>query len=188
MKRAGGIAPGMTHDVFISHLTEDGAVADAALERRGIGCWIAPRDLGPAGDASAAIACSRLFLLIFTAGTNAAPRMQRELEQAVGASLPILALRIADVAPAPALGFLIPEWLDALTPPVAPHLDYLGDRVLQLLGRTRRGPLLPSLPPRPFPPARRRGPRWLPIALAGLGGLAAIALAAAYVSAGSAQP
>ena len=174
----------MMHDVFISHLSEDGAVADAAcasLERRGIACWIAPRDLIPGGEPGEAIACSRLFLLIFTAGSNDSPRTQREVEQAAAASLPILGFRIADVAPAPALGFPIGEWLDALTPPIAPHLDFLGDRILQLLGRTRRGPLLPSLPPRPFPPARRRGPRWLPIALAGLGGLAAIALAAAYV-------
>src|SRR3954469_22340949 len=112
------MTPRMTHDVFISHLPEDGAVADAAcasLERRGIACWIAPRDLVPGGEPGAGIACSRLFLLIFTAGSNDSARAQREIEQAAGASLPILGFRLAEVAPAPALSFPIGEWLDALT-------------------------------------------------------------------------
>jgi hypothetical protein len=89
-------------------------------------------------------------------------------------------LRLAEIAPAPALAFLIGEWLDATTPPLAPHLDHLGDRAMLMLGRTTRGPLLPTLPPRPFPPQRRRNSHWLPIALAGVAGVAAIALAAAY--------
>ena len=185
----------MTHDIFISHAPQDREAADAActaLEQRGLACWIAPRDLPPGRDHGEAVAeaigVSRLFLLIFTAENNEAVRTQAEVERAAAASVPILALRLAEVAPAPALAFPIGEWLDALTPPLAPHLDHLGDRAMQMLGRTTRGPLLPTLPPRPFPAKRRRGPRWLPIALAGLGGLAAIALAAAYVSEGGARP
>ena len=183
----------MTHDVFISHAPADRDAADAAcaaLEQRGLGCWIAPRDLAPGRDyaetVAEAIRAARLILLVYSAETDGAPAIQREIEQAGG--LPVLGFRIADVAPAPALHFLVGEWLDALTPPLAPHLDYLGDRVLQLLGRTSRGPLMPTLPPRPLPPLPRRGPHWLPIALAGLGGLAAIALAAAYVSSAGARP
>jgi hypothetical protein len=181
----------MTHEIFISHAPHDRDVADAAcraLEARGLACWVAPRDLAPGRPHDEAIAeairAARLILLIFSAETEHAPTVQREIEQAGG--LPVLGFRVADVAPSPSLHFLVGEWLDALTPPIAPHFDYLGDRALQLLGRTTRGPLMPTLPPRPLPPARRRGPHWLPIALAGLGGLAAIALAAAWVSAGAA--
>jgi TIR domain-containing protein len=174
----------MTHDIFIAHLPQDRDLADAAcaaLERRGLGCWIAPRDLprdlGHEAAVAAAIAGSRLFLLIFSADTNASALALREAEKASASGLPILALRIADIAPAPALGFLVGEWFDALVPPVASHLDALGDRAMQLLG-AGPGPLLPTLPPRPFPPRRRN--HWLPIALAGAAGVAAIALAAAY--------
>jgi hypothetical protein len=182
----------MTHDIFISHSSHDRDVADAAcaaLEQRGLRCWIAPRDLPTGQDYGEAITVSRLFLLVFSAETNASVQARREVERAGGQGLPVLAFRIAEVAPAPALHFLIGEgqWLDALTPPVAPHLDYLGDRALSLLDEAGRGPLQPTLPPRPFP---KTGPahHWLPIALAGMAGLAAIALAAAYVSPGGARP
>jgi TIR domain len=180
----------MTHDVFISHSSHDRDAADAAcaaLEQRGFSCWIAPRDVLPAQDYGEAIVSgiggSRLLLLIFSAETNESVRARREFEQAGGQNLPVVAFRIADIAPSPTLQFLIGEgqWLDALTPPIAPHLDYLGDRVALLLGEAWRGPLQPTLPPRPFPKTRRAY-GWLPIALAGLAGLAAIALAAAYVS------
>ena len=190
MKRPGERGAGMTHDIFISHSSHDLDVAEAActsLEERGLDCWTAPRNF-VAGMAygegiAAAIAASRLFLLIFSAETNDSANARREAEQASALGLPILGFRIADLAPVPTLAFLVGEWLDALTPPIAPHLDYLGDRIAQMLGGTGRGPLQPTLPPRPLPP-RRRAPRWLPIALAGLAGLAAIAIAAAYVAPG----
>jgi hypothetical protein len=180
----------MTHDIFISHASHDRDVADAAcfaLEQRGLRCWIAPRDMHPGqdyGEATAdGIGGCRLLLLIFSAESNESVQARREVERAGGLGLPVLAFRIADVAAAPALSFLIGEsqWLDALTPPIAPHLDYLGDRIALLLDDGARRPLQPTLPPRPFPKTRRTH-NWLPIALAGLVGLAAIALAAAYVS------
>jgi hypothetical protein len=182
----------MTHDIFISHSSHDRDVADAAcaaLEQRGFRCWIAPRDMLPGQDygeaIAAAIGASRLLLLIFSAETSESVQARREVEQAGGRGLPVLAFRIADIAPAPALQFLIGEgqWFDALTPPIAPHLDYLGDRIAALLDDAGRGPLQPTLPPRPFPKARRRTNYWLPVALAGVAGLAAVALAAAYVGA-----
>ncbi|MBV9883890.1 MAG: toll/interleukin-1 receptor domain-containing protein [Sphingomonadaceae bacterium] len=187
----------MSHDVFISYCSEDGAVADAAcaaLERRGLRCWLAPRDLPRGQDyaeaIAAAIAAGRVLLLIHSAGTGDSVQAKREVERAAGLGLPIFALRIAEAEPAPAIRFLIGEgqWLDAVTPPVAVHLDHLGDRIAGLLNRTGFRPLQPTLPPRPLPDMGRRRHAWLPIALAGLAGLAAIALAAAYVAPGVARP
>jgi len=161
----------MTHDVFISHSAHDRDVADAAciaLEQRGFRCWIAPRDLAPGRGHGEAIAASRVFLLVVSAATDG-----REAQQAADAGLPMVALRIAEVRPEglPASA----SWVDALTPPIAPHLDYLGDTVAELLDSVRRGPLPGTAP------LRRAAPAWLPIALAGAAGVAAIALAAAYV-------
>lgn len=181
----------MMLDVFISHSSHDRDAADAAcaaLERRGLRCWMAPRDIRPGedyGEASAdAIGRSRTLLLIHSAATADSVQARRELERASGLGLPVLAFRIAEVEPTPALSFLIgkDQWLDALTPPLAPHLDYLGDRIARLLDGF--SPLQPTMPPRPFPEARRRKHHWLPIALVGLAGIAAIALAAAYVAPG----
>jgi hypothetical protein len=186
----------MPHDVFISYCSEDGPVADAAcasLERRGLRCWLAPRDLPRGQDYAeaigAAIASGRVLLLIHSAGSNESARAKREVERAAGLGLPIFALRIAEAEPAPAFRFLIGDgdWLDARTPPVAVHLDHLGDRIAGLLDRTGFRPLQPTLPPRPLPELGRRRNAWLPIALAGLAGMAAIALAAAYVAPGAAR-
>jgi hypothetical protein len=172
----------MTYDVFISHSSHDRDVADAAcsaLEQRGFRCWIAPRDMHPGQDhneaTAAGIGGSRLLLLIFSAESNESVQTKHEVERAGGLGLPVLAFRIADAVPAPALSFLIGEgqWLDALSPPIAPHLDYLGDRIALLL---EGAGLQPTLPPRPFPKARRKH-NWLPIALAGLVGLAEIGAA-----------
>ena len=48
----------MAHDVFISYSTKDKPTADAAcaaLEAKGIRCWIAPRDILPGSDWGEAI-------------------------------------------------------------------------------------------------------------------------------------
>jgi TIR domain len=39
-----------SHDVFVSYASQDAAIANAvvtALERAGLSCWIAPRDVVP---------------------------------------------------------------------------------------------------------------------------------------------
>jgi hypothetical protein len=176
----------VAHDIFISHAAEDRGIADAAcaaLEERGLACWLAPRDLLPgqeAADAVAgAVARAKLLILILSAASGAAPQVRREVERAAGHGVPILVFRIADVPPPPMPDAA--DMLDALLPPVAPHLDYLGDRAVRLIeaGRPAPGRQL-TQPPRPFHPADRRASGWLLIAVAGAAGVAAIALAAVY--------
>src|SRR5438874_387477 len=67
----------MAHDVFISHASQDKAIADnacASLEAHGIRCWIAPRDVQPgrsfAGEITRAIEASKAMVLIFSAHTK----------------------------------------------------------------------------------------------------------------------
>jgi hypothetical protein len=177
----------MAHDIFISHAGDDRGVADAAcaaLEARGLACWLAPRDLLPGQDAAdaaaGAVARAKLLIAILSAASAGTLQLRHEAERAVAYGVPILVFRIADVEPGPPLDGA--ETLDALTPPVAPHLDYLGDRAVRLIeaGQAPAGRQL-TQPPRPFHPAGRRAAGWLPIAAAGLAGLAAIALAAAYI-------
>lgn len=166
----------MTHDVFISHSLDDADVAEAAcaaLEARGFACWIATRD----EDRERAIAASRALILILSARSAGAPSVLREAEQARHHDVPVIVFRIEEAAPSAALERATEgaDRFDALTPPVGPHLDYLGDRVALLLGGGGRQL---TEPPRPFHPAARRPRGWLPIAAAGLAGLAAIAIAA----------
>jgi hypothetical protein len=176
------------HDVFISYSSTDRDVADAAclaLEQRGFGCWIAPRDILPGKDYGEAIVeaikHSRLFLLIFSAAAADSPQVKREVERAASQSLPILPFRIADVQPSKSLEYFISSahWLDAMTPPIAPHLDYLGDTVAQLLDTAAARPSTPAAPRRPSPPRRSRG--WMAIAATAAFGVVAIAATAAWV-------
>jgi len=178
----------MTHDVFISHSSHDRAVAEAAraaLEQRGFRCWIAPRDIFPGQDYGEAIVDgirgSRLFLLIFSSATADSPQVKREVERAASQALPILPFRIADVQPSKSLEYFISSahWLDALKPPLAPHLAYLCDTVGRLLDSAGPGPLMPTVPQRALPARRSRF--WMPIAAAALAGVAAIVLAAAWL-------
>src|ERR1700754_3152316 len=154
----------MPHDVFLSHVADARNVADAAcaaLEARGFACWVEPRDLLPGqghGDATAgAIARAKALVLILSAASAKAPYVQREVARAAEYGVPILVFRLAEVALVPSLAALLEDadTLDALTPPVAPHLDYLGDQLARLIEAGRPGRALTE-PPRPFRADERR--------------------------------
>lgn len=180
----------MSHDVFISHEAKDRAVAEAvcdAIERAGHLCWVAHRDAAPGGNGAAgveAIGACKIFLLILSAESAGSARIRREAERAAQAGLAIIPFRIEAAEPPDELAFLIgaAPRLDALQPPLGPHLDHLTAIVGRLLDGGDGAPLRPlTLPPRPLPPMPGPSPSWLPIALAGLIGLIAIAIVAAVI-------
>lgn len=159
-----------THDVFISHSSQDRAIGEAAcaaLERAGHKCWIAPRDIMPGEDYGEAIVDgirgSRIFLLIVSSNSVASPQVRRETERAANAAAPIIPFRIEDVLPSKSLEFFISSahWLDAITRPMEPHYDYLV-RVVERLLAEAAGSTVPPLPLRavgpvaPAPPPARR--------------------------------
>jgi hypothetical protein len=132
----------MSHDTFISYATHDKAVADAtcaALEASGVRCWIAPRDITPGAEWGEAIVDAinhcRALILIFSASANESPQIRREVERAVSKGIPIIPLRIQDIAPTRSLEYFIGtvHWLDALTPPLETHLRRLVETVKALL-------------------------------------------------------
>jgi len=152
----------MAHDVFISYSSKDKPTADAvcaALESRGVRCWIAPRDVLPGEEYAASIVdalhSSRIMVLVFSSGANQSPQVLREVERAVSRGLPILPLRIENVPPSEAMEFYIASrhWLDALTVPLEQHLVRLCDTVKLILARVpgsgpSRDPM-PSVQPVP---------------------------------------
>ena len=151
----------MGHDVFISHSSKDKAVSDAAcalLERRGLRCWIAPRDILPGQEWGEAIVDgikgARVFILIFSSNANFSQQVRREVERAAGHGLPIVPFRIEDVQPAKSLEYFISSqhWLDALKPPMERHLDYLADVVGRLLAGPAAAAARPPSARAPAPP------------------------------------
>ena len=137
----------MAHEVFVSYSTADKPVADAVcatLERHGVRCWIAPRDILPGLDWGAAIVdaigASKVMVLVFSAAANKSPQIKREVERAVHKGVAIIPLRIEDVPLGKTLEYFISSshWLDAYTPSVEAHLD-----------RARRDGQAPARPPEP---------------------------------------
>jgi hypothetical protein len=96
-----------TPDVFISYASQDAAVANAvvvALERDGMKCWIAPRDVTPGAfyaDAIVhAIDASSTVVLIMSQSAVASPHILREIERASSKRHPVVSLRSLGEAPA----------------------------------------------------------------------------------------
>jgi hypothetical protein len=137
----------MAHDVFISYSARDKAVADAVcatLESRKIRCWIAPRDVLPGrtwpGAVAQAIGQSRVFVLVFSDGSNKSPQVIREVGTAVDRCIPIIPFRIEDVQPSEDMGFYIRSlhWLDAVTPPLQRHIERLKETIELLLAQAAK--------------------------------------------------
>jgi len=132
----------MTQDVFISYSKRDKALADAMchhLERQGLRCWIAPRDVRAGFDYAAEIVDgikgSRAFILIFTASANASQHVKNEVERAISSGIPVIPFRTEDVQPSKALELFISakHWLDAMTPPMEVHFNLLASHLRALL-------------------------------------------------------
>ena len=132
----------MGFDAFISHSSKDKSVADAAcatLESSGVRCWIAPRDIMPGSEYGAAIVDAldhcRVMVLIFSTNANESPQLRREVERAVSRGVPIVPVRIENVAPTKSMAYFVESvhWLDALTLPLENHLHRLAEAVKALL-------------------------------------------------------
>lgn len=173
--------------VFISYASQDKGVADAvcqALEKAGVACWIAPRDVVPgesyAGAIVHAIDGTKLIVLILSEHGSASQHVLREVERAASKRHPVIAFRI-DAAPMPAdLEYFLntSQWLDASGVGVESAMPRLVDavqRVIVLPGNAgvAQGPTISTSQQIPvYKPVSRR-PSFLVL---GLGILAAVGL------------
>jgi TolB-like protein len=132
----------MAHDVFISYSSKDKQIADktcSVLESNKIRCWMAPRDITPGADWSEsvidAINGAKAFVIVFSANANDSKQIKREVQHAFDQSIPLIPLRIENVAPSKSLQYFLsaPHWLDAFNPPLEDHLKYLADVIRSFL-------------------------------------------------------
>jgi TolB-like protein len=116
------LTPNPANGIFISYSSHDAAVADAlcaALERGGLACWIAPRDVRP-GDFYAdaivnAINASPVLVLVLSKNSVDSAHVLREVERASAKRRPIIAFRV-DTTPLPTgLEYFLSasQWIDA---------------------------------------------------------------------------
>jgi len=117
-----GPAPIPDGKAFISYASQDTNIAHAlcdALERAGIPCWLASRDVSP-GDVYAdaivrAITNARLLILILSQAAIDSPHVLREIERASSEKRRIITFRTGTAALPPRLEYLLSgsQWLDA---------------------------------------------------------------------------
>lgn len=122
--------------MFVSYRHEDQATAMrvcSVLERQGVSCWIAPRDIQPTDEWAAGIVAGiqqcHTFVLILSENCQRSRHIARELELADSHALRIVALRIQDIQPPPQLLFFLGnvQWLDAFDEHFDPAMVRLAE-------------------------------------------------------------
>jgi len=172
-----------TPPVFISYATADRAEAlkvCKAIERRGTRCWISMRDVRPGENYQEAIVqalrTARAVVLVFTDAANTSDEIKKELSLASRYNVPVIALRLKDVAPSDAFAYELStrQWINAFEG-WDKSIDTLVARIAQFSGA---GTVAAAAAPH----ASRRtpvGPRhWLVVATLGL--LALVAAGAVW--------
>ena len=111
-----------TRNVFVNYVSAEGAVTNsayAALEKAGVSCWIAPRDVAPGRfypeEIVRAIDAASALVLVLSQHSANSHHVLREVERAASKRHPVISLR-TDNSPVPAgLEYFLnsSQWLDA---------------------------------------------------------------------------
>jgi hypothetical protein len=113
--------PDRDHFLFVSHVSEDRPAALEIvdeLERRGIPCWIAPRDVHPGkpfdDEIAEAIEACRAMLLVFSEHCNENEYIRREITVAGESQKIIIPFRIENAQPRRGLRVRLSDlhWID----------------------------------------------------------------------------
>jgi TolB-like protein len=138
-------ASGTTPPVFISYASQDAAVSAAlveALERHGIPCWIAPRNVKPGAQYADAIVRAineaKAVVLVLSGSAVSSSHVAREVERAASKHKPIIAFRIDSAPLVPALEYFLSEsqWIDVVKLGMPAALAKLSEAVGQRSGLT----------------------------------------------------
>jgi TolB-like protein len=138
-------ASGTTPPVFISYASQDAAVSAAlveALERHGIPCWIAPRNVKPGAQYADAIVRAineaKAVVLVLSGSAVSSSHVAREVERAASKHKPIIAFRIDSAPLVPALEYFLSEsqWIDVVKLGMPAALANLSEAVGQGSGLT----------------------------------------------------
>jgi TolB-like protein len=140
-----GADGGRLEDVFVSYASDDAAVANdvvAALERNGLQCWIAPRDVPPgalyADVIIRAINSTKVLVLVLSRHSVASSHVGKEIERASAKKRPIIAMRTDTTPLTPALEYFLSEsqWIDVGPAGVGPQSAKLAEAVRRLIGNS----------------------------------------------------
>ncbi len=187
----------MSLHVFISHSSEDREVAEQVcdmIEKRGLKCWIAPRNIVPGREYASEIidainGCGAL-VLVLTENANNSKFVAKEVERAVDRGKPVIPLRVREVKPGKSLELFISSshWIDAFTSPMDAKMDQL-ESALRPLCEMPPAPARPAAPrvaakPAPKPTGK---PPYKAIGI-GVGALVVLGVAGSLLMGGDEEP
>ncbi len=174
--------PGPAHDAFISYASPDSELARsvvAHLERSGVSCWIAPRDVEPgtpyADSIIRAINGARVLVVLLSKHSASSAHVGKEIERASAKRRPIIALHVDDTPLSPSLEYFLSEsqWIelrdgdvDAAAAPLSKairRLTAVDSDSASPSGRLAAQRSALTAPAAPAAPARRR---WVAAVLA----------------------
>lgn len=118
----------MKYDVFISYSSKDSIVANQLceyLEKNGINCWIAPRNVTAGLPYARAILQgiddSTLMVLLFSGNSNRSRHVESEVDRAFNKEKVIIPFRIADIAMSDVLSYYLGanHYIDGIPDPTS---------------------------------------------------------------------
>ena len=134
----------MQKDVFLSYAGDDRKFASmvcTTLERRGVSCWMAPRDIPPGAafdqEILTAITGTSAAVLILSAKTKGSSFVLNEVNRAFSKGKVIFTFRVEDVTPEEPLELYLAryQWIDGFPPPVEEKIEPLAAAILALLSK-----------------------------------------------------
>ena len=173
----------MSNHVFVSHSHSDAPAAELiveALEKRGVTCWIAPRDVAPGGSYAEsilnAIESASCFVLIYSQHSNVSSHVLREVERALKFELNIVPIRFDDSAPSKSLDYLLAtvHWLAIAPDSRDRSIVKAAEQIAAALAKARstppgaepvRAPASPPTAVAPVAPRPKRSFIWIAVGL-----------------------
>jgi tetratricopeptide (TPR) repeat protein len=140
--------------VFISYSSKDIAIANeicSMIEKNGMDCWIAPRDVTPGSNYGKeivdAIKASKVMVLIFSGYSNKSKHVANEIDIAFNNEKTIIPFKIEDIAPGDLLEYYLgnKQWIAASHNPRQYFCDLLN-QLNKLIPRPGTDPIPVPIP------------------------------------------
>ena len=147
------IDPSLAKDIFLSHASPDKDTADRLcelIEKQGVGCWIAPRDILPGDNYGEsiirAIEATSVTVLLLSSHSNLSVHVVHEIERATSKRKRVIPVRLEDILPDRSLELHLAtaQWLDSFRL----GQDEVARRLVQIVkGENRKAPTPSSTTP-----------------------------------------
>lgn len=136
------MSPNARKEIFISYSSQDVDIVEIIcnlLEKDGLRCWFAPRDIRPGfnypEEIIQAIKNAKIFVLFLTSNSNCSRHVLNEVENAEREEKETLSIHLEDIEPSDALGYFVNRrhFIRYRGPDPDGRVKYLSDPIKELI-------------------------------------------------------